>query len=64
MAKEDFWADTINVDIMAVNRQSINIYKKHTIEVAVTDINNMTKSSNILFIITDVKYYKAILDYL
>ena len=64
MVKEGFWADTINVNVMAVNRQSISIYKKHIMEVTATDINSVTKFSNILFIVTDVKRYKAILNYL
>ena len=33
-------------------------------EVVVIDINNVIKSFNIPFIVTDVKYYNAILDYL
>ena len=64
MAKEDFRADAININIMAVNRQFISVYKKYIIEVVITDINSVIKSSNISFIITDVKCYKAILDYL
>ena len=64
MAKEDFRADTVNIDIMTVNRQSISVYRKHIIGITVTDTNNMTKSFNIPFIVTDIKHYKIILDYL
>ena len=64
MAEEGFRADIIDINVVAVNRQFISVYKKYIIEIIVTDINSITKSSNILFIITDVKRYKAILDYL
>ena len=64
MTKEGFWADSINVSVITVNRQLVNIYKRYTIEVAVTDISDIIRTSNVLFIVTDLKRYKAILDYL
>ena len=64
MTEKGFRADAINIDMVTVNRQFISVYKKYIIEIAVTDINNITKFFNILFIITDVKRYKAILNYL
>ena len=64
MAEKDFQADSIIISMVAVNRQSINIYRKYIIEIAAIDINNVTKTSNISFIVTDIKYYKAILNYL
>ena len=64
MVKEGFWADAINVGVIAVNRQPISVYRKSTIEIAAIDTNSVTKFSNILFIVTDIKRYKAILNYL
>ena len=64
MAEEGFRADIININIVIVNRQFISVYKKHIIKIAVININNIIKFSNIPFIITDMKRYKAILDYL
>ena len=64
IAKEGFRADAVDISVVAVNRQPISVYRKHIIEVATTDINDMTKSSNVPFIVTDIKRYKAILDYL
>ena len=64
MAEEGFWADTINISVIAINRQSINIYRRYIIKVATTDTSGVIRTSNVLFIVTDMKYYKAILDYL
>ena len=64
MAEEGFRADTINISVIAVNRQPISVYKKHTMKVAVININGVIKFFNIPFIVTDIKRYKAILDYL
>ena len=64
MAEEDFWADIININVIAINRQPISVYRKHIIEIAAINTNSITKFSNVSFIITDVKHYKAILDYL
>ena len=64
MAKKDFWADTVNINIIVINRHSISVYRTYTMEIAATDINSIIKFSNIPFIITDIKRYKAILNYL
>ena len=64
MAKEGFQTDIIDINVIAVNRQSINIYRKHIMKIAVININNIIKSFNIPFIVIDVKHYKAILGYL
>ena len=64
MIKEGFRADTINIDVVAVNGQSISVYKKHTIKIAVTNTNSVIKFFNVSFIVTDIKRYKAILNYL
>ena len=64
MVEEDFRADTVNISVIIVNRQSISVYRKHTIKVAAININNMIKSFNVPFIVIDIKRYKVILDYL
>ena len=64
MIKEGFRTDIINVGVITVNGQSISIYKKHIMKVAVTDINNVIKSYNVMFIVINVRRYKIILDYL
>ena len=64
MAEEGFRADAVDINIIAVNGQFISVYRKYTIEIAAININNMTKFFNIPFIVTDIKYYKTILNYL
>ena len=64
IAEEGFRADAININIVVINGQFISVYRKHTMKIAATDTNNMTKFFNVLFIVTDIKRYKAILNYL
>ena len=64
MIKEDFWANSINIDIIAVNGQFVSIYRKHIIKITVTDTSGMTRIFNVVFIIIDIKRYKVILSYL
>ena len=64
MAEEGFWADTVNIDVVAINGQFISVYKKYIMKIVATDINSVTKFSNVPFIVTDIKRYKVILDYL
>ena len=62
--KEGFWADLINMGVITVNGQLISVYRRYTIKVAATDISNVIRTSNVLFLIINIKYYKIILNYL
>ena len=64
IAEEGFWADTININVITVNRQPISVYGRHIIEVIAININSVIRISNVPFIVTDIKCYKIILDYL
>ena len=59
--KEDFWADSVFIDTMAVNSHLIAVYGQYAVNTEAIDFSRELCSFKIDFIATDIKRYDAIL---
>ena len=62
--KEGFWADSASMSTMAVDGHLIAVYSQHTVNTEAIDFSEELHSFKIDFIVTDIKRYDAILEWL